>query len=173
MKILKKAQKYAIFVLLPALLLASGCVKDKRFDYSELALRLAQIDAAYAFSDSDLFFADGVYYCYYSLGQADDTLLTVKEDAEGKLDRVTLTLSAPPTDARFGAFRDFALTLAQVFIPEADLKALREKTNLDAPGALLKQTVSYYTNGFYSAAVFAAAQGTCFVMRYSTVYEKE
>ena len=53
--------------------------------------------------------------------------LTVKEDAEGKLDRVTLTLSAPPTDARFGAFRDFALTLAQVFIPEADLNHIFER----------------------------------------------
>ena len=173
MKILKKAQKFVVIGLLPALLLAAGCVKDKRFDYSELALRLAQIDETYAFSESDLFFADGIYYCYYSLGAADDTLLTMKEDADGKLDRVTLTLSAPPTDARYGAFRDFALTLAEIFIPEADLKALREKTNLDSPEALLKKTVSYYTNGFYSAAVFAARQGTCFVMKYSTEYEKE
>ena len=173
MKILKKAQISVVFLLLSALLLSAGCVKDKRFDYSELALRLAQADEAYAFRESDLFFADGIYYCYYSLGEADDTLLTMKEDADGKLDRVTLTLSAPPTDARYDAFRDFALTLAEIFIPDADTEAIREKTNLDAPEALLKQTVTYYTNGFYSAAVFAAQQGTCFVMRYSTTYEKE
>ncbi len=172
MKILKKAQKYAIFVLLPALLLASGCVKDKRFDYSELALRLAQIDAAYAFSDSDLFFADGVYYCYYSLGQADDTLLTVKEDAEGKLDRVTLALAAPPTDARYEAFRDFALALAEVFIPNADKEAIRAQMHLDAPDEMLAHTLSSYGNGFYSASVLAVPQGVCFLLEYSVNYEE-
>lgn len=169
----KKLQKGVAWGLLPAILLSlAGCVKDKRFDYSELNYRLREKAPQFSFRETDLFYADGVYYCYYSLGETEDTLLTMKEDAEGKLDRVTLTLAAPPTDARFEDFRNFALALAEIFIPAADTEAIRAAANLDSPALLLQQTLSTYSNGFYSAAAFAGEPAVSFILRYSTVFEE-
>ena len=169
----KKLQKGAAWGLILLLLLPlAGCVKDKRFDYSELNFRLRETEPRFTFADTDLFYADGVYYCYYSLGEAEDALLTMKEDAEGKLERVTLTLAAPPTDPRFDDFREFALALAEIFIPGADTEAIRAATNLDFPAVLLQQTLSTYCNGFYSAAAFACEPAVSFILRYSTVYEE-
>ena len=173
MKIWKLVRKTVLFALVFALALPFwGCTRERRFDYTELGVRLAERDTRFAFRCEDLFFADGVYYCYYSLGAPGDALLTAKEDADGRLDRVTLTLAAPPTDARFPAFREFALALAEVFIPEADAAEICEKTNLDAPEAMLEHTLGCCRCGFYSAAAFAVPQATCFILQYSTVYEK-
>ena len=173
MKIWKILRKTVVFLLIPALALPlAGCVKDKRFDYTELNLRLASLAPAYAFEITDLFFADGVYYCYYSFSQPEDALLTMKEDGDGRLERVSLALAAPPTDPRFEQFREFALALAAAFLPDADPADVSEKTALDAPEAMLEHTLCRWTDGFYAAASFAAAQATCFILTYSTVYEK-
>ena len=173
MKIWETVRKTALFALILALALPfCGCTRDKRFDYTELDLRLEELAPQFAFRCEDLFFADGVYYCYYSLGAPNDALLTAKEDADGRLDRITLTLAAPPTDPRFADFRAFALALAEIFIPEADTAAICEKTKLDAPAAMLEQTLGCCRSGFYSAAAFAAPEATCFILQYSTLYEK-
>ena len=173
MKIWKRLLKYAACGLMLTLALPlTGCVKDKRFDYTELNVRLEETAPQFTFTYTDLFFADGVYYCYYSFSAPEDALLTMKEDQDGKLDRVTLTLAAPPTDPRYADFRDFALALAEIFIPEADVETISAETGLDDPAAMLERTLSAYTNGFYSAAAFAAQQATCFILEYSTVYKK-
>ncbi len=165
--ILKIAAAALILSILPPL---CGCARDKRFDYTELNVRLREIAPQYAFTYTDLFYADGVYYCYYSFTEPEDALLTMKEDADGRLDRVTLTLAAPPTDPRWETCRDFALILAEIFIPEADTEAIRAETRLDDPAAMLEHTLSTYTNGFYSAAAFAAEPAVSFILRYSTFF---
>ena len=168
-KIMPKLTAAGLILLL--LIPFSGCVRDERFDYSELNLRLAELGERFSFDEETLFFADGVYYCYYTLGEPEDALLTMKEDADGKLDRVTLALAAPPTDARYGIFKDFALALTEVFIPNADKEAIRAQMHLDAPDEMLARTLSSYGNGFYSASVLAVPQGVCFMMEYSVNYE--
>ena len=100
MKIWKRLLKYAACGLMLTLALPlTGCVKDKRFDYTELNVRLEETAPQFTFTYTDLFFADGVYYCYYSFSAPEDALLTMKEDQDGKLDRVTLTLAAFPPPA--------------------------------------------------------------------------
>ena len=168
---MKRAKKlYQTGAVLLAVLLALplfGCVRDKRFDYSELNLRLRERSPAYGFAEADLFFADDVYYCLYTLEQPDDVLLTMRQDAEQKLVRVTLTLAAPPEDGRFDAFRQFALALAEVFIPDADTDALRESLQLDDPAGMRQKTLCEYTQGFYSASAFAAEKAVCVILRYT------
>ena len=179
--------------MIAALLLClplTACARNARFDYSELKLRLAEADGAFAFDETDLFFADGTYYAFYAVdgatgrmtareeekGQMTVTegeagmLLTMREDGTGLLDRVTLTLDADARDAA-PTFVAFAEAIARVFIPGADMDALREKTGLpDADttdfDGLFAGTPGRYETGFYRASLIPGNEGVVFVVEY-------
>ena len=167
MKTMKNMRIFAVIPLLFALLLPfAACAKEKRFDYSELNLRLTALMPAAAIDESALFYADGIYYYYYTLASEHDTLLTMKEDASGRLERVTLTADETALNTAFDSFRTLSLALAEVFIPEADTEALRAGVSFDDMEYLSAHTLCTYTQGFYKASLFLTSQTVCFMLLY-------
>ena len=154
----------ALAALFPALL--CGCVKNKRFDYSELNLRLRKTAPAFCFDETSLYFHDGAYFCFYSFSEDDDILLALNEDENGKLDRITLTLRGATDAAARDSFCAFAAALAEVFIPEAETQRLLEETGLYDPVRARAHTLLTFTQGFYSAALFSTAMGETFLLEY-------
>ncbi len=115
-----------------------------------------------------MYFAVGVYYRTLSINKEEDTLLTLKEDETGRLQRITLTLCSPYGGAGSDIFREYALALAQAFIPAADLSRLREETGLDDPEALRAHTLLQYRQGVsYRASLFGTDVSVSFVLEYA------
>ena len=151
-------------LLLPALL--CGCVKNKRFDYSELNQRLRKTAPAFCFDETSLYYRDGAYFCFYSFTEEDDMLLALNEDENGKLKRITLTLRAGAGAAARETFCAFAAALSGIFIPEADTQRLQQETGLFDPARARQNTLLTFTQGFYSAALFSTAMGETFLLEY-------
>ena len=86
MKFMQKKEKLcSLFLVLLLALPLAGCVKDKRFDYSELNIRLQKADPAFAFDETSMFFAENVYYCYLSLSDEEELDAAIKKlDEEGQ-----------------------------------------------------------------------------------------
>ena len=154
----------ALVLLLPTLLW--GCVKSKRFDYSELNLRLRETVPAFCFDETALCFHDGAYFCFYSFSEEDDMLLALKEDETGKLERITLTLRTDAEEAARETFCAFASALSEIFIPEAEMQRLQQETGLLDPARARHSTLLTFTQGFYSAALFSTAMGETFLLEY-------
>ena len=164
---MKKA-KIIVKTLLAGLLIAAlcGCVRNKRFDYSELNLRLRETAPAYCFDDTSLLFDGEVYFCCYSFAGDNDTLLTLKEDKTGFLERITLTMNSPPGNEGYEAFQSFALALAQVFIPDAETNRLCEETGLFDTCLLRENTLLTFSQGFWSAALLGTDVSVTFILSY-------
>lgn len=152
-----------LLVLLVSLTLAS-CARDRRMDYSELNIRIGEINPNCVFDESALFYSNGVYYSFYSLNGENDMLLTMREDEEGKLDRITLTLNGEKKES-LDVFSELSLILAEIFIPETDRSALSEKTGI-ASAAVFSETVNKYEQGFYSAVLFGSPDAPVFILTY-------
>ena len=166
---MKKTSKMPAIALLLALTVClGGCVRDERFDHSELNVRIAEQNEKYRMDETRIFFSDSVYYYYYSLSGENDMLLTLKEDETKRLERITLTYDETDKDAA-ADFYALAAILAGVFIPRADLTALRAQTCMDDPAALKAKTLCTYSAGAYKASLFAAGDIRCFML----FYEKE
>ncbi|MCH5197619.1 MAG: hypothetical protein J1E34_01825 [Oscillospiraceae bacterium] len=164
MKIIKKIVIFA--VILSVVLSFSSCVKDKRFDYSELNIRLKKDAPEFVFDESEIFFSDSVYYVYYSLNSEDDMLLTLKEDERMKLERITLTLDSKKAEESGETFRKFALALANIFIPELNESALIDATGINDVSSYTSDIMKSYTEGFYKAVLFCSGEAACFMLLY-------
>lgn len=164
MKIFKKSVNF--IVMMSLILGLSSCVKDKRFDYSELNIRLKNVSPEFVFDETELFYSDSVYYIYYSLNSENDMLLTLKEDEKMKLERITLTLDAEKADMSGETFKKFALTLADIFIPELNVNALIEATGIDDVSSYTTDIMKSFSEGFYKAVLFCSGEAACFMLLY-------
>ena len=163
---MKESSKTAAALLLAALTFClCGCVRDERFDYSELNVRIGELGERYRMDETKLYFSDDVYYYYYSLTEENDILLTLKEDETKRLERITLTCDETDTAAA-DDFYALAILLARVFIPGADIAALREETCMDDPAELKAKTICTYASGAYRASLFASGNVRCFMLFY-------
>lgn len=145
-------KKTAFLLLLAAAwLLSPGCTKEKRFGIAELSRRLAAHEEAYAFAVPDALLSDGYYHIAYSLESEDDLLLSLCEDADGRLTRVLLTASQENAPAE--EFCAFAAVLTAVFCDVSDREAremaqeagLHDKNDLftDQKGTAARKRYSY------------------------------
>lgn len=160
-------KKTAALSVITALVFSfSACVKDKRFDYSELNLRLGKEAPEFVFDENGLFCSDGVYYVFYSLCSEDDMLLTLKEDEKGRLTRVCLTLDAEKAEKGADAFSRLSLALAKIFIPELDTVKMLEETGLGEFTAGGGDGMKSHVYGFYTAVLFKCEEGACFMLTY-------
>lgn len=167
MKIMKKLQIYGAILLIIAIFLSFvSCAKEDRFDYSELNLRLTSLMPSAQIDESALFFSDDTFYYYYSLVSEHDTLLSLRQDADGLLDRVSLTADEMVLNTAYDVFRTLSLALAEAFIPQADTDALREGVCFDDQEALRAKILCTYTQGFYKASLFYTPAAVCFMLRY-------
>ena len=167
MKFMRFLQKLTVFFLIPSILAACcSCVSDKRFDYSELNIRLGKSAPRYVFSESGMFCSGGVYYCYYSLNAENDMLLTLKEDEKGKLNRISLTLDIESFEESAGDFSLFSLALAEIFIPDADMDSLARETGIKDFSLYSSDVMKSYAQGFYKAALFGSREAACFMLFY-------
>lgn len=148
-----------LLCLLPPLLFA-GCVRAGRADFPAFAAALRKADPAAGFSENEAFFADGTYYVYYSLRSPHDTLLALREDAHGKLDRFSLTIAADSADAADDFVR-LCGALAAQFCPACDPAALLSAAGV-APDALFRDALTSAVQGRYTAALNASSLGACF-----------
>ena len=159
-----KRRRMAALPLLLAALLLGACRREARFDFLELNARLRAADKSFCFPEDAVFYKDGTYYVYCSLQSENDALLSMREDEDGRLDRISLTLTAEDRDAaqRFAAF---SRLLAGLFIPDCDLDALCAQTGLD-DAALFQETMRAFTQDRYTAVLFGSQTAACFfVMR--------
>ena len=150
-------------LLLCVLFCMAGCHADARFGFAELNARIRAADKSFCFREDTVFFSDDVYYAYYSVQDKNDLLLTMREDADRKLDRICLTLSAASGDAS-DQFTSFASLLADLFIPDCDLTALYAATGLDG-AQLFRPFTAKYTQGRYTAVMFGSSYGVCFFIQ--------
>jgi|GEM_PF-6315937 len=164
MRILKKIS--AIIVLLALLSGLASCVREKRFDYSELNIRIKKEAPEYSFREKELFYSDGVYYMYYSLHSENDMLLTLKEDENKKLKRITLTMDAEKAELSADDFYSFSKLLSELFIPELNVEALEEATGLSDTSLYTSERMESYTQGFYKAVLFCSCEAACFILLY-------
>ena len=164
---MKNTRKYSFLSLIVSFsVLFCGCVRNKRFDYSELNLRLSRTAPEFCFDDASLLFDGEMYFCFYSFSGENDTLFTLKEDETGFLERVTLTTDGPPGREGYEDFQSFALALAQVFIPDAETDRLCKETGLYDTPLLRENTLLTFTQVFYSAALLATDVSVTFVLQY-------
>lgn len=152
-------------LLLLLCLLLCACEKDRRFDYSELNIRIGEENQKYVFDEASLFYSNGIFYSYYSLNDENDMLLTMREDEEGKLDRITLTLDAAKADTG-GDFSALSLILAKIFIPDAPMDILSDATGITSGDAIFGEVVNKYEQGFYSAVLFGSPDAPVFILTY-------
>lgn len=164
---MKNTKKYSILPLIVSFaVLFCGCVRNKRFDYSELNLRLRETAPSFCFNDASLLSDGEAYFCFFSFACENDTLLTLKEDETGFLERITLTMDGPPGREGYESFQAFALALAQVFIPDAEINRLCEETGLYDTPLLRENTLLTFSQGFYFAALLATDVSVTFVLKY-------
>ena len=90
-------------------------------------------------------------------------LLTMREDDEGKLDRLTLALGEKQAA---GDFMLLASALAQIFIPGADTAAIDAETGFLQPSAVLGNGVGVWREGFYSLSLWASPDMPVVVLEY-------
>lgn len=162
MKIYKSV--LCFLLCLPLCTRLSACTRSVRIDYSELNRRLKAENKAYAFTETEAFFSDSVYFAFLSLQHENDVLLTMKEDAEKKLTQVTVTAAAEePKEGFTRVFTDYAAAVIGAFIPETDAGGL--ETELRKWEALLyTECFRNYECGKYGMRLFSDPIGISVIL---------
>ena len=150
-------------------LLLPACTPLQQQDVVTLRAQIQKEAPEFAFNADDLFFRDGCCYCYYSFYDENDLLLTMRENENKKIDRVTLTArrDSPAATEELPAF---ALLLARLLITDCDAAALEEATGLRAlcagapPAAGDGSPAAYYDCGSYRATLFTEKYAFCFLI---------
>lgn len=132
----KSKQVGVVCLILAAVFLLPGCSRAVFVDISELNRRLSRIDPAYRIDESALFFQDDVYFYYYSLAADADTLLTVRQDADKRVVRLTLTFDRQAHPWGTDAYRALVRALCESYFPDADLATLAAELHLDDDEAM-------------------------------------
>lgn len=163
---MKKNKKTVMCLLLAFLcVLFSGCTRSERIDYSELNRRLKKEDKAFSFSEKDVFFRDGVYYAFYSVLSEEDMLLTMKENDEGRLTCVTLTVLGGDavTEELKTAFLRFSAALTASFALPENAGELIEAQKEYYP-VLFTECFKKAQSGRYTAELFCDPAGTALIL---------
>ena len=160
---MKKSLSARLLALLVLCCLFSSCAREERFGYSELNLRLKRVSPSLAFEEEKLFLSDRVWYAFYEKDGRTSMLLTMREDDEGKLDRLTLALGEK--DAA-GDFMLLASALAKIFIPGADTAAIDAATGFLQTAAVFGNGVEVWREGFYSFSLWASPDTPVVVLEY-------
>lgn len=156
------------FCVLPLLL--SACTAPSQPDLFYLRDQIKKEAPLYAFAPEALLFRNGIYYCYYSLRDEHDLLLTLKEDERGKIDRITLT-ALRGSAAAAEDLPAFAAILARLLIPACDLQAMEKELGLQIPAGPAPDTgetagspAAFYRCGKCRAALYTGRYARCFVL---------
>lgn len=137
-------QSVTVIILAAVLLLLPSCTREKLFDRSELSIRLSRLNESYSFSYDDIICEDNISRVFYSLSSADDVLLSMTQDNDGRLLRVELTmLGESAAEGLLASYEDFCAALTEVFLSESQENA-RE---LCAETGLLSRE-EYFTDFF-------------------------
>lgn len=145
----------------------SSCKKEDRFDLSELKIRLEKINGKYSFDYEDIFFSDSVFYIYYSFAEENDVLMTVKEDSELKLIRISAALWRTENEESLAEYERFCEVLTQVFVSEKQRDGLVEETGLFSDGVLFTDFVATVRKTDYTARAFSSEFGAVYVLEFN------
>lgn len=145
----------------------SGCKKDERFDLSELKIRLENADEKYSFSYEDIFYSDAVYYIYYSFRSENDVLLTVKEDSNLNVIRISAAVWSTADESTVSEYEIFCEELTRIFVSEKEREGLIEETGLFADGVLFTDFVSVSEKTDYTARAFSSEFGAVYVLEFN------
>ncbi len=157
----------ALVLCFVCVFLLPSCKKEDRYDFSELAIRLKQADEKYAFDYEDIFYSNSVYYIYYSFCEENDVLLTVKEDGDLNLIRISAAVFNTENEETLAEYRNFCEVLTEVFVSEKEREGLVEKTGLFGAGVLFTDFVSVTEKTNYTAQAFSSEFGAVYVLKFN------
>ena len=161
-------KKYISLILcIVCILPFSSCKREDRFDLSELNIRLERADKKYTFDYENIFFSDSVFYIYYSFAEENDVLMTVKEDSELKLIRISAALWRTANEESIAEYERFCEVLTQVFVSEKQREGLLEETGLFSDGVLFSDFVSVTEKTDYTARAFSSEFGAVYVLEFN------
>lgn len=162
-------KRFFLFVLcFTCVFLMPSCKKEDRFDLSELRIRLEATDEKYSFCYDDIFYADSVYYIYYSFCEENDVLLTVKEDSGLKLIRISVALWNTADENTVWEYEKFCEVLTEIFVSEKEREGLIEETGLFGDGVMFTDFVSVSKKTDYTARAFSSEFGAVYVLEFNT-----
>ena len=163
---MKKPVCLLILLVLPAVFFLSSCAAGERFDYSELNLRLKKRAPEFVFSEERLFLANGVWYAWYGEEGEETMLLTMREDEEKNLDRLTLALCRP-TPGNVADFIRLASVLTEIFIPNAAAEEIGDAVGFTSPEVVTGDVLRQWKKGFYRAVLWGSDLSPVLVLEYS------
>lgn len=161
-----KIRNCGFVVCMALLLFLSGCTQSSRFGMQELSRRIAVENEKYAFTVEGAFLSDGFWHIPFSLLQAEDLLLSCKEDENGNLLQILLTAekdTAPVTD-----FIAFSKLLTQVFfgVSAREASAITENAGLTDESVLFTDHTGTQTRGRYSFTFFSTPVSVTVILTY-------
>lgn len=161
---MKKILTFLLFIIFA--FCCCSCTREDRFDYSELSIRLEKQNDAFAFNDENIFYSQQVYYTYYSFDGEDDVLLTAKEDTDGSLIRITLSVWGSASEKTVSAYLDFCSALKTVFIPEERFEEVFEPKELLVSCNIFSDIVESSQTTNYTAQFFSSELGAVYVLSF-------
>ena len=161
-----KIKKYMSLIVVVLLVFLSGCTQSSRFGMQELARRIGIENEKYAFTAEGAFLSDGYWHIPFSCVQADDLLLSCKEDTNGNLLQILLTAekdTAPAAD-----FIAFSKVLTKVFFGVSDYQAaaIAENAGLTDESVLFTDHTDTQTHGRYSFTFFSTPVSVTVILTY-------
>ena len=158
---------FSVVLCFLCVFMTSSCKKEERFDISELKLRLEDADEKYAFDYDAIFYADSVFYIYYSFCEENDVLLTVKEDDELRLTRISAAVWCTAGEDTLTEYKKFCEALTGIFVSPDEGEGLSEETGLFGEGVFFTDFVSSVQKTNYTARAFSSEFGAVYVLEFN------
>lgn len=162
MKIIKKI--LCITLCLALCSFFSACHRNEYIDYSEFNRRLKSENKLYKFCEDEIFYKSSVYYVFFSLVSEKDILITMREDGEHIIDRISITAAGQSDTADFNsAFPEYIKAVIRSFVPEKYSDVFINELN-SAAEVLFGDYFNTTESGFYSLSVFSDKTGINFTV---------
>lgn len=158
---------FSVTLCFVCIFLMSSCKKEDRFDLTELKLRLEEADEKYSFSYEDIFYSDSVFYIYYSFCEENDVLLTVKEDKDLRLVRISSAVWNTADENTLNEYRKFCETLTDIFVSAKESAGFIDETRLFEDGVMFTDFLSVTEKTNYTARAFSSEFGAVYVLEFN------
>ena len=158
---------FSVILCFVCIFLMSSCKKEDRFDLTELKLRLEEADEKYSFSYEDIFYSDSVFYIYYSFCEENDVLLTVKEDKDLRLVRISAAVWNTADENTLNEYRKFCEALTDIFVSAKESDGLIDETRLFEDGVMFTDFLSVTEKTNYTARAFSSEFGAVYVLEFN------